>query len=388
MSDRQTIQQNVRPLTVLHAAPLDWNRFAGFRISIPELVRAQNRRDDILAALVLTSRQPAVPPDAGMPVFEGPRLLEGSGPLGLPAPFDQPDLVVFHSTYIPIHVAIGKRLRAMQIPYIICPRGGMTRHAQHSKWWKKRLGNLLFFNRLVRQAVAVQYLTQGEATASRDWNTPHFIVGNGIGLPAETDVARPGASPGLRLVFVGRLAIAHKGLDLLLEACALLRRELRQRDARLELYGPDHEGGGSLLEKRIAALNLQGIVRLGGPVRGEAKTALLRQTDVFLHTSRWEGHPMAVLEALAHGVPCLLTAATNMAEDVVSAGAGWQVELSSAGIAAGLKTVLDAPRATLQQAGAHARQLVFQHYTWEEVARRSVDAYRQCLAEARRRVAA
>ena len=44
---------------------------------------------------------------------------------------------------------------------------------------------------------------------------------------------------------------------------------------------------------------------------------------------------MAVLEALAMGVPCLVTPGTNMADEIAAAEAGWAVEPTAAGIAAG-----------------------------------------------------
>ena len=42
--------------------------------------------------------------------------------------------------------------------------------------------------------------------------------------------------------------------------------------------------------------------------------------DLFIHTFRFEGHPIAVLEALSYGIPCLLTPGTNMAGEVEAAG--------------------------------------------------------------------
>lgn len=367
-------------MIILHAAPIVWRKISGHGACVPRLIAAQNRLDGVEAALVVTKANRGQPPDMGFPVFNQKMHLNGAGGLNLPRPFDRPDLVVLHGIYIPVQAAIAAKLRKAAIPYVICPHGGMTRYAQAYRWWKKRLANLFFFNKMVNRAAAVNYLTRGEAEASGGWNRSMFVVGNGIDIPAESDLASPGQSARLRLVFIGRLAVEHKGLDMLLEACTALRPELLRRHARIELHGPSFRGGTGILAQLIARSRLEKLVTLHGPVLGAAKRLLLQQADVFLHTSRWEGHPMAVLEALAHGVPCLLTTPTNMAEEVAAAGAGWKVEPSPAAIAAGFEKVLMAGRDRLAQAGAKARRLAVEKYAWDRIAAESVGAYRKYAA--------
>ena len=63
------------------------------------------------------------------------------------------------------------------------------------------------------------------------------------------------------------------------------------------------------------------VLKLCGPIAGADKKKVLKDADLFLHTSRSEGHPMGVLEALAYGIPCLLTPGTNMASEVAASGA-------------------------------------------------------------------
>jgi glycosyltransferase involved in cell wall biosynthesis len=256
----------------------------------------------------------------------------------------------------------------------------MTRCAVAHKGWKKRIGNMAFFSRLVARARALHCLTHREASESSQWRRPMFVVGNGTNIPQQNQRAAVAEASPLRMVFIGRLAVEHKGLDLLVDAAAIARGELLRRGARIELYGPDYEGGAKILGDRTARLGLTGLVSLGGPVMGEVKRSILQRADVFLHTSRWEGHPMAVLEALAHGVPCLLTPGTNMSDEVIGNGAGWKVEESPDSVAQGLRTVLLADRRSLRLAGDKARELATEHYSWTSVATRSLEAYRQYAA--------
>lgn len=367
-------------MIILHAAPLRWTRISGMNLSLPGLVSAQNRLPGVSAGMVLTQPRPGSPPDVDFPLFDGKPILQYANRLNLPAPFDRPDLVVFNSTYIPFHAAWAAKLRRLNIPYILCPRGGMTRAAGRQRWLKKQIANLVFFNRLVAGAKALHCLTRGEAEATAAWCKPTFIVGNGIGLPPESQLASPGRGERLRLGFVGRIDPRHKGLDWLLEACRLLRAELRRRGACVELWGPDVHDGLPRLEAYVRQHQLEDVVRLPGTAVGETKAALLGQLDVFLHTSRWEGHPMAVLEALAYGLPCLLTPGTNLADDVADAGAGWNVAPNPAGIAEGLRQVLTAPRHELRQAGIRARQFAQREFHWPRIAARVVEQYRAIVA--------
>src|SRR5699024_7679048 len=103
-----------------------------------------------------------------------------------------------------------------------------------------------------------------------------------------------------RLSYVGRLDVHIKGLDLLLRGLGRVRDQLQDGNVKVVLYGPDEGGSRETLSELIAQLNLRDIVTLGGVVSGRAKHEVLFSSDVFLHTSRSEGHPMAVLEALSH----------------------------------------------------------------------------------------
>jgi len=365
---------------ILHAAPIKWGMISGHNSVILPLVTTQNDMEDIDAAIVTTARNAGKPLETGFPVFTREALLNCRNRINLPAPFNRPHLVVFHSTYIPVHARIARKLRKLAIPYLICPHGGMTHYARTYKRLKKTLGNLLFFNQMVDHAAALHCLTQGEAEASNAWDRPKFVLGNGTDLPPEEDLTSPGHSPGVRLVFIGRLHVEYKGLDMLLDACDMVRSTLCGANAQVHLYGPDEGGSRRRLAARISRLQLDELVTLHGPVTGRAKTAVFKQADVFLHPSRSEGHPVTVLEALAHGIPCLLTPNTNMAGPVVSAGAGWEVQPSVPSIAAGIESVLSTEKVTLQELGSKARQLAARQYGWQHVASRSVEAYRRYAA--------
>lgn len=366
-------------MNILHAVAIMWGEHSGPSASVPGLVAALNEIEDVHAAVIPTIDGYESPPsDPRVPVFHRRALLGRPGRIDLPAPFDRPDLVVFHSTYIPAHARIASRLRAAGIPYVICPRGGMTRGATNKKRLKKWLGNLLFFNRLAEGAAALHCLTETEAALSDAWNRPTFVVGNGIPLPPSGDLAQVRANDQTRLTFMGRLDIHHKGLDLLLDACRIIRADLADAKAHVALHGPDADGSVGKLRSRIDRFQLNDCVSVGPAVSGTAKAELLKQSDGFLHTSRFEGLPMAVLEALAHGVPCLLTPGSNMADEVAGFSAGWRVEATPHDMAAGIKRALAEDSNVWAEAGRNARRLVEERYRWDIIGRKSLEQYRRC----------
>ncbi len=376
-------------MIVLHLAAVSWETISGPNFSVPQLADAQNRLDGVRTGLVITRSRPGRQPGGlSFPVFDYRDLLRGQGKLGLPAPFDRPDICVFHSTYIPVHGRIATRFRRLGIPYVICPRGGMSQYAQAVKPLKKRLGNLLFFGRMAQGAVAIQCVSEGEASVTTQWNRPIFVAGNGVHLPPAAEMASPGSGPVRRLLNLGRIDTEIKGLDLLVAACGTIRSEMLATGTVVDLYGPDWTGSKSGLEQQIRRLGLAEVVRIHPPVRGDAKRAVLAQHDAFLQTSRTEAHSLAALEAMAAGLPCLLTRSGHMADEVARAGAGWAVETTAAGIASGILHVLRTGVAELRQAGKNGRELAAERYSWQRSATLSVEAYRGYLAPSTVRYAA
>ena len=64
------------------------------------------------------------------------------------------------------------------------------------------------------------------------------------------------------------------------------------------------------------------------------------KNDVFIRTSRFEGLPLGILEALSLGLPCLVTKGTNLDELVNNYNAGWGVETTSKMVASAIKNAV------------------------------------------------
>ena len=168
----------------------------------------------------------------------------------------------------------------------------------------------------------------------------------------ERDPCRP------TILWVGRL-VAQKRADLAIEALDLVRRRL---DARLWLCG---EGPlDPLLRDRVERLGLEGddaAVEMLGFC--ENPFPLMRQADLFLSTSDFEGLPNALIEAQGLGLPAVATACPFGPTEIVEHGAtGLLVEPGDAGaLGAAVLELLGDPsrRAAMSRAAAERARSLF-----------------------------
>ena len=176
----------------------------------------------------------------------------------------------------------------------------------------------------------------------------------------------PGAAD-LDVVYAGAL-VPVKQLDLLLEALALVKRARPGLRAAVV-------GGGRLmaeLQARAALLGLSDNVAFPGALPQAQVAEWLRRARVFVMTSKVEGLPMAMVEALSCGVPVVLPDVgdvTTVAQDGENA---WIVKAPSAeAYADALQTLLaDEPRrARLAEGALRARTYFEREYSLEAAQR-------------------
>jgi glycosyltransferase involved in cell wall biosynthesis len=150
------------------------------------------------------------------------------------------------------------------------------------------------------------------------------------------------------LTHIGRFAV-QKNHRLLIEAFAQVRS-----NAPLYLL---LVGGGELenaVREQVAALGLESRVRFLG-IRADVAD-ILRASDAFVLSSRWEGNPMSVMEAMAAGLPVVSTAVGGVPELVRDGETGLLVPSEDTGaLAQAIQALVDNP-ARRQAMGAAARQ--------------------------------
>jgi len=296
---------------------------------------------------------------------------------------NRPDLVHFHSSYVPEMARLAAWLRGEGIPYVATPQGGCSRHLLRRRAWLKipyrRLVELPYLNR----ALFVQALGTSEEEEIRRYGVRAPLVDVPNGIAPETIPPWSGENFFHRLrpewkgkviyVYVGRLDPVQKGLDLLLDGLA---RALKAGvPLGLALVGPDWGGLRGGLEARVAQAGIASSVLFTGALYGSEKFEAIHSGDFFVHTSRWEGMPFSVLEALACGVPPFITPAADPGGWVARAGCGVLVEPDAGAIAEGLIRCASLPQEERKAMGAAGREIARTRLGWSGIARALVGAY-------------
>ena len=275
-----------------------------------------------------------------------------------------------HDAYVA--VGVGRR---KGFPVVLRPEGaGATGDLAWQAWGRggKAIG------RRCRGAdgfVAISPAIRGELLAAGYDAAKVHDLPNGVPVPAEPWGPRGGEAS--RAVFVGRLA-PEKGLGALVEAWGIVRRARPGAVLRLIGEGPEREG----LEALVERLGLRGAVELPGAVADPA--AELRGADLFVLPSKEEGMSIALLEAMALGVPAVASAIPGNAALVADGVEGRLAALGDPGALA--RAILDqwADPARAGAMAAAGRAKVAEHYSIGAVARRHLDLFERLIAEARR----
>lgn len=287
------------------------------------------------------------------------------------------DVVHVHEFRTPLTVATAPLAHAANKPVVLSPHGTLTRATGRS--WLKIAWDRIMSPRTAAYINHIAALTQTEADDIRElwhkfgYDAPVTVIPNGIDpAPFEhmPDAAnfrqKYGLGDSVIVLFMGRLH-ARKGVDVLLRAF----HNCEASGAKLVIAGPDE---GMLAQLQAAAGN---DVIFTGYLDSAARLQALATADIFALPATGEGLSMAVLEALAAGVPVILSPGCNMPEAETS-GAGVIVEAATAPLTDALTSLIHDP--TRRQNMSHAaRQLIREQFSVANVADQYDAVYRQLL---------
>lgn len=219
---------------------------------------------------------------------------------------EAPDLVVSTLNHLNTSIALTRPLWPPGVRFVarptLFPSAELTTHPYPRVWSKLSRLAARWTDLFILQS------SQMEEDLLRLAGVPKIkarIIANPLdfarvrALAGERRAARDRRPEGHRIVAAGRFD-EQKGFDLLLDAVALLVNTL---PVSLTILG---EGPlRATLEDRIESLGLKGEVSMPGHVANPY--AVFAQSDLFVLSSRYEGFPNVVIEALACGAPVVAT---------------------------------------------------------------------------------
>jgi glycosyltransferase involved in cell wall biosynthesis len=320
--------------------------------------------------------------------LQAPRIWLASWPMRRALAEDLPgfDLLHLHSLYLFHDWAAGTLARRIAKPYLVRPHGSLDPYIHRRHRLKKAIFDLWFQNRVLAGASAIHYTAEEEMRLAQPFvqGAPGVVIPNGLD-PADYARLPPRGSFRARhpeigdrqiLLFLGRINF-KKGLDILAKAVGRLARE----DLHLVIAGPD---GGYLAETRrfVAEAGIAGRTTFTGMLAGGEKLAAFADAALFLLPSYSENFGIAVVEAMACGLPVLISDQVNIWREVVADGAGQAAACDAALFAEKITAMLAEP-AALAAMGNAGRAAVTRRYDWASIAGRLEQVYGAIVAGAR-----
>ena len=180
------------------------------------------------------------------------------------------------------------------------------------------------------------------------------------------------------LLFLGRLH-PIKRLDILAEAFRLIAA--KRSGVRLVIAGPD-DGAGMSLRSFFRQANIADRVLFTGQLSSTEKWAALRDSSIFLLPSEHENFGVSALEAMAVGVPVLISDQVGLAPSVADAHAGWVLERNPNQWADAVEQLLD-HSSMRQKMGEAGRRLVSAEFSTDRIASRMHALYEDVVRETR-----
>lgn len=291
------------------------------------------------------------------------------------------DAVLISSNFNFPVLATALACRASRVPYLITPHGMLEPWALAYKARKKKLYYRCVERPLVlRGASAIQALNRNEAENIRklELGPPVVTLPNGVDRHEAEAVADsdkeaflsrfPQARDKTLILFLHRID-PKKGLDLLAQAFAKIQARFPR--AHVVVAGPDNIGFAGVARGFFATAGVSDdAFTFTGMLEGPAKHGAFAASSVFVLPSYSEGFSMAVLEAMAAGLPCVITTACNFPE-AGEAGVAKVVPAESVAFADALEELLASPTEAVEM-GRRARELILKDYTWNSIAERLV----------------
>lgn len=227
---------------------------------------------------------------------------------------------------------------------------------------------------ILRAARCVFYLTEREradlvSVAGRSLSLVYLP--NGVPLPehlATEQTYGPAGNP--EVLYLARLH-SRKRPMVFVRAAEALSSEFPH--VRFSLVGPD-EGEGGLVRTALRSESRVGSITWSGPISPEETLERMREAAVYVLPSTHEPFPMAVLEAMSLGIPVVITDSCGLASMVRGNNTGIVCNDDPVEVEKAVEQLLRSNELRLEM-GAHARNVIENHYAMSSVAKKLLAIY-------------
>lgn len=288
------------------------------------------------------------------------------------------DLAHIHALFSPVSSASATVARMRQLPYILRPLGTLDPADLQKKKQLKQIYATLLERPNIAGAAALHFTSQPEAQISERFgvSTRDLVIPLGVNPPVyQADNTVPNDPP--VILFMSRIE-PKKGLNLLIPALERLLATGYKFQFILAGSNPQDPAYETQIQTQIKQSTLGEYTTIPGFVTGEEKARLLQQADLFVLPSYYENFGIAVAEAMVAGIPVMISDGVQICEQVKLAEAGWVSSCEVDEITAMLGSALENQQERRRR-GNNAKQFALEHYSWDAIARTTIQAYEQIL---------
>ena len=233
---------------------------------------------------------------------------------------DKSELVILHQVFALQYIGTIPILIILKKPFAVMPHGTLTTYQRK----QHRLRKLLFYP----PTYLFLKLSKGifVATDQEKDQLPLYLkgkginVGLGIDLPDRQTQDPLHSNSTFKLLYMGRIA-KKKRLDIALRGFALASKK-SDLQMKFIVCGSGEEKDLVMLKNLANTLQIEAEVEFRGWVDYSEKQLAFRESDCFILTSEDENFAIAAAEALAHGLPCILSSNVALASLVIKHNAG------------------------------------------------------------------
>ncbi|MFB2773243.1 glycosyltransferase [Pelatocladus sp. BLCC-F211] len=296
------------------------------------------------------------------------------------------DLIETHYIFSYASTCAGIFARWQGVPYVVRTIGQLAPWGLTQSRLKKQLYSLLIERHNLNNAAAIHCTSASEAEDVRNFGikTPTITLPLGVNQPIYLPDAKqklhylyeiPTDTP--VVLFLSRLHY-KKRPDLLVRSLGQLAAQ--DYNFHLILAGSGEPDYIDDLKNLIASLGLSSQTSFTGFVTGDNKQLLLQGCDIFVLPSFSENFGIAVAEAMAVGLPVIVTPGVQIAPEIAEARAGLVVEGEEDTLANAITQLLKSPELR-QQLGKNGQNLANNRYSWNAIAQNLSTAYQSILAQ-------
>lgn len=288
------------------------------------------------------------------------------------------DILHNHGLWLMPNVTVGRIAAKVGKPLVVSPRGMLAPEALRISAYNKKLFWAFLQQPALAHAAVWHATSPREAEDIRAFGVraPIVVIPNGVdaaNVVAEHSVEKEKRT----LLFLSRIH-PIKGLSTLISAWAEIAA---QRPCwELVIAGPDD--GGHLVELR-KLVEKAGVtsIRFEGPVYGSNKSQLLASADLFVLPTKSENFGIAVAEALAAGLPAIVTKGAPWS-GLNEERCGWWIDHGIEPLKIALLEATALPSSARKEMGRRGRDWIARDFSWDAISLQMKQVYDWVLSQA------